>query len=54
MRSTEEILLELLEALTRQGTDLDGNWGNPPVRVTFANLYDELKRKLPQHGGDSR
>ena len=44
MRTSKEIMVDLLAALSRQGTELDGNWGYPSSRSEFARLYDELKR----------
>ena len=37
-----DILIELIDALLRKGTDQDGNWGFPPVREQLRRMLDKL------------
>lgn len=38
----ERLVFMLAEGLTRQGTEVDGNWGNPPSRFVFGQVAAEL------------
>lgn len=49
-RSLLELVRDLAGALSRDGTELDGNWGWPSSREEFARIFDEAERRL----GDKR
>lgn len=40
----ERLVRDLATALIRQGSDLDGNWGNPPSGDEFVRIGKELSR----------